>query len=43
MEKEYKMNERHEDYCFNGFALKDMLYENSYTMSLIACSVKSVI
>lgn len=27
----------HEDYCFNGFALKDMLYENSYTMSLSSC------
>lgn len=27
----------HEDYCFNGFALKDMLHENSYTMSLSSC------
>lgn len=27
----------YEDYCFNGFALKDMLHENSYTMSLHSC------
>lgn len=27
----------YEDYCFNGFALKDMLYENSYRMSLSVC------
>lgn len=27
----------HEDYCFNGFALKDALYENSYTRSLSSC------
>jgi hypothetical protein len=27
----------HEDYCFNGFALKDMLHENSYTISLSSC------
>lgn len=27
----------HEDYCVNGFALKDMLHENSYTISLRSC------